>query len=142
VTGVDTGVCLIGDNPDPAIAETAARVVWRAADRVDAAMRDPAPAPLRRFIWDIQSMVELAESEREILVIGRDLMAQLVAGDDWLPLAFARPDDGGCRHYLLYGDGLDRFAVVSTVLQGAQAMLVRQDGVWEIFRPSARRHGP
>ena len=56
-------------------------------------MKGPVPEPLKRFIWDIQSMVELAESEREILVIGRDLMARLVARDDWLPDAFALPAD-------------------------------------------------
>ncbi len=93
----------------------------------------PVPAPLKRFIWDIQSMVELAESEREILVIGRDLMARLVASDDWLPVAFASPGATQCRPYLLYGDDLERFCVVSTVLDGAQAMLVCQHGVWEIL---------
>jgi predicted metal-dependent enzyme (double-stranded beta helix superfamily) len=96
-------------------------------------MKGPVPEPLKRFIWDIQSMVELAESEREILVIGRDLMARLVARDDWLPDVFALPADAQCQHYLLYGDGLERFCVTSTVLRGSQAMLVRQDGVWEIF---------
>ncbi len=101
--------------------------------RAGLAMTTPVPAPLKRFIWDIQSMVELAESEREILVIGRDLMARLVATDDWLPTAFAVPDQSQCRHYLLYGDDLERFSVVSTVLHGAQAMLARQDGAWEIL---------
>jgi predicted metal-dependent enzyme (double-stranded beta helix superfamily) len=96
-------------------------------------MRAPLPAPLKRFIWDIQSMVELAENEREILVIGRDLMARLVASDDWLPAVFARPDERQGRPYLLYGDGLERFCVVSTVLEGAQAMLVCQQSVWEIL---------
>jgi 3-mercaptopropionate dioxygenase len=93
----------------------------------------PVPAPLKRFIWDIQSMVELAESEREIFVIGRDLMARLVASDGWLPVAFASPGATQCRPYLLYGDDLERFCVVSTVLDGAQAMLVCQHGVWEIL---------
>jgi predicted metal-dependent enzyme (double-stranded beta helix superfamily) len=91
------------------------------------------PAPLKRFIWDIQSMVELAESEREILVIGRDLMARLVASDDWLPDAFAHPDERQSRHYLLYRDALDRFSVVSSVLREGQAVLIHQDKVWEIF---------
>jgi predicted metal-dependent enzyme (double-stranded beta helix superfamily) len=93
----------------------------------------PVPAPLKRFIWDIQSMVELAESEREILLIGRDLMARLVASNDWLPAIFALPDERHGRPYLLYGDGLERFCVVGTVLEGSQAMLVCQHGVWEIL---------
>jgi predicted metal-dependent enzyme (double-stranded beta helix superfamily) len=95
-------------------------------------MRAPVPPPLKRFIWDIQSMVELAESEREILVIGRDLMARLVASDDWLPEDFAVPDETQYQQYLLYGDGLERFSVVSTVFHGGQAMPVCQDRVWEI----------
>jgi predicted metal-dependent enzyme (double-stranded beta helix superfamily) len=96
-------------------------------------MGAPVHPSLRRFIWDIQSMVELADSEREILVIGRDLMARLVASDDWLPEVFTIPDARQGQHYLLYDDGLARFAVVSSVLGGAQAMLVRQDSVWEIL---------
>ena len=95
-------------------------------------MRAPVPPPLKRFIWDIQSMVELAESEREILVIGRVLMARLVASDDWLPDDFAVPDKKECQQYLLYGDGLERFSVVSTVFHGGQTMPVCQDRVWEI----------
>jgi 3-mercaptopropionate dioxygenase len=95
-------------------------------------MRAHVPPPLKRFVWDIQSMVELAESEREILVIGCDLMARLVASDDWLPVVFTLPDERQCQHYLLYGDGLERFSVVSTVFHGGQAMPVCQDSVWEI----------
>lgn len=103
-------------------------MVLRGAD-----MNRPVPEPLRRFIWDIQSMVELAETEREILLVGRDLTARLVAGDGWLPDAFAHPAEDQCRHYLIYGDGLERFSVASTVLSGNQAMLIRGDGVWEIL---------
>ena len=98
-----------------------------------AEMSGPVPEPLRRFIWDIQSMVELAESERELLMIGRDLMARLVAADGWLPDVFARTAEDHCRHYLIYGDALERFSVASTVLSGNQAMLMRGDGVWDII---------
>jgi 3-mercaptopropionate dioxygenase len=124
--------CLIGDSRDSAAVELAAfapqRIVVRGAD-----VNAPVPEPLRRFIWDIQSMVELAESEREILLIGRDLMARLVAADGWLPDAFARPAENHCRHYLIYGDGLERFSVASTVLCRNQAMLIRGDGAWDII---------
>jgi len=67
------------------------------------------------------------------LLIGRDLMRRLVSSDDWLPEAFAEPSETQGRSYLLYRDGLERFAVVSTVLWGGQAMLVRPGKVWEIF---------
>src|SRR6266540_1488709 len=96
-------------------------------------MTEPVHPTLKRFIWDIQSVVELAESEREILVIGRDLMARLVAVDDWLPAAFAASGDAQCRHYLLYFDGQERFSVVAAVYHGGQAAPVCQNDVWEIF---------
>jgi predicted metal-dependent enzyme (double-stranded beta helix superfamily) len=97
---------------------------------------EPVPPPLKRFIWDIQSIVELAESDREIFVIGRDLMARLVAGDDWLPKSFAavRPQtgEGGATQFHLYADAMERFSVVSTVLSAGQTLPVCQEPVWEI----------
>jgi predicted metal-dependent enzyme (double-stranded beta helix superfamily) len=104
---------------------------------------EPVPPSLKRFIWDIQSVVELAESDREIFVIGRDLMARLVASDDWLPNGFAAPPpvtprlagEGGvgARQFHLYADAMERFSVVSTVLHGGQTLPVCQEPVWEIM---------
>ena len=94
--------------------------------------RDPVPPALRRFIWDIQSMVELAESEREILLIGRDLMARLITTDDWLPTVFAVPNPAGGQQFQIYRDGLDRFSVVSTILWGGACVTISQPSVWEI----------
>ncbi len=94
--------------------------------------RDPVPEELRRFIWDIQSMVELAESEREILLIGRDLMTRLIATDDWLPTVFAVPNPAGGQQFQIYRDGLERFSVVSTILCGGAFMAIAQPKVWEI----------
>lgn len=94
--------------------------------------RDPVPPALRRFIWDIQSMVELAESEREILLIGRDLMARLFTTDDWLPTVFAIPNPAGGQQFQIYRDGLDRFSVVSTILSGGACVTISQPSVWEI----------
>jgi predicted metal-dependent enzyme (double-stranded beta helix superfamily) len=94
--------------------------------------RDPVPPALRRFIWDIQSMVELAESEREILLIGRDLMARLITTDDWLPTVFAVANPVGGQQFQIYRDGLDRFSVVSTILWGGACMTISQPSVWEI----------
>jgi len=94
--------------------------------------RDPVPLALRRFIWDIQSMVELAESEREILLIGRDLMARLFTTDDWLPTVFAVPNPAGCQQFHIYHDVLDRFSVVSTILWGGACVTLSQPSVWEI----------
>lgn len=89
------------------------------------------PEALRRFIWDIQSMVELADSPREILFIGRDLMRRLVAADDWLPVPFAE-DGGAPRLYELYRDGMERFCVAASVLGPGQGWPSLRDGVWEI----------
>jgi predicted metal-dependent enzyme (double-stranded beta helix superfamily) len=94
--------------------------------------RDPVPPALRRFIWDIQSMVELAESEREILLIGRDLMARLVTADDWLPAVFAAASPGVGRQFQIFRDGLERFSVVSTVLGGGASVTISQPAIWEI----------
>ncbi|MGD9659412.1 MAG: hypothetical protein AB7U61_17530 [Methylocystis sp.] len=99
----------------------------------DAQAPGPVPPSLKRFIWDIQSMVELADSEREILVIGRDLMARLVASDDWLPAAFSSPDPDGGVQYQLYRDGLERFSVVSAVLPAGSGLLIDQPNLWEII---------
>jgi 3-mercaptopropionate dioxygenase len=101
--------------------------------QTETAMTTLVPPPLKRFIWDIQSMVELAESEREILLIGRDLMGRLVATDDWIPDAFSLPGESRAAHYLLYRDALERFLVGCTVLRAGQATLTRQDKAWEIF---------
>jgi len=94
--------------------------------------RDPIPQALRRFIWDIQSMVELAESEREILLIGRDLMARLLTADDWLPAVFAAATPGEGRQFQIFRDGLERFSVVTTVLGGAAGVTISQPAIWEI----------
>jgi 3-mercaptopropionate dioxygenase len=95
--------------------------------------RVPAPAALKRFIWDIQSMVELTDSEREILLIGRDLMGRLLSGEDWLPAAFSAPSPGGGRQFQVYSDGMERFCVASTVLAGGAGLTVAQPAVWELM---------
>ncbi|WP_024279646.1 hypothetical protein [Xanthobacter sp. 126] len=90
------------------------------------------PEPLRRFCWDIQSMVELADDPREILMIGRDLMGRLVAQDDWLPEVFARLDGAPFRQYQLYADQMTRFTVIATVLAPGAALPVSQQTVWKL----------
>ncbi|MFS8037505.1 hypothetical protein ACI7BZ_11170 [Xanthobacter sp. AM11] len=92
----------------------------------------PVPPALKRFIWDIQSMVELADSEREILMIGRDLMVRLVAADDWLPAAFATAEDAPFRQFQLYADAMERFCVVATVIGAGQSLPLCREPVWDI----------
>ncbi|WP_442753434.1 hypothetical protein ACNHKD_10505 [Methylocystis sp. JAN1] len=100
------------------------------------------PEALRRFIWDIQSIVELAEGEREILMIGRDLMARLISGGDCLPAAFSDLTSGAACQFQVYVDGMERFCVSSTVLAGGAALAVIQPDLWEImgvFRGAIKR---
>jgi len=107
--------------------------------------RGPVPPALKRFIWDIQSMVELADSEREILLIGRDLMTRLVASDDCLPAVFADASPARGRQFQLYSDGEERFTVVASVLAGGAGLSLDQPGVWEIvgmLRGAAARRLP
>lgn len=96
-------------------------------------MTQPVPEALKRFIWDIQSMVELADSDREILMIGQDLMTRLLAAGDWLPGIFAQAEGAPWRQYQLYADGMERFCVVATVLAAGAHMPLCQEPVWEIF---------
>lgn len=87
---------------------------------------------LKRFLWDIQSMVELTDDAREILLVGSDLMARLIASDDWLPEAFAAAAPEGPRQYQLFADGAERFCVVSAVLGKSQALPVLREPHWQI----------
>lgn len=107
-----------------------------ATDAADAAPptgeRGPVPPALKRFIWDIQSMVELADSEREILLIGRDLMTRLVASEDCLPEVFAVALPARGRQFQLYSDGEERFTVVASALAPGAGLAFEQRGVWEI----------
>lgn len=77
-------------------------------------------------------MVELAESEREILLIGRDLMGRLIATEDWLPTAFAAANSAGGQQFELFRDALERFSIVSTVLSGGANVTISQPSIWEI----------
>jgi len=91
------------------------------------------PPALKRFIWDMQSMIELTESEREILLIGSDLMSRLVTETDWLPDAFAKPDSSHPQRFQLYSDGLERFTIAVTVLAKGQTPSPALDPTWEIL---------
>jgi predicted metal-dependent enzyme (double-stranded beta helix superfamily) len=104
----------------------------RAIFALEALVTHLPPEALKRFIWDIQSMVELAESEREILMIGRDLMMRLIAVDDWLPPAFSAADSACGQQFQLYSDAMERFTIVSTVLAPGQASTVGVEPYWQI----------
>ena len=60
---------------------------------------------------------------------GRHLR-ELVSVDDWLPDAFAQPHPQYYQQYLLYGDPLDRFSVVSFVWGPGQRTPIHDHTVW------------
>lgn len=74
-----------------------------------------------------------APGDDSILDQARDLMRDLVSRDDWLPDAFARPHPEFYRQYLLYGDPLDRFSLVSFVWGPGQKTPIHDHTVWGVI---------
>jgi len=72
-----------------------------------------------RLLNTVASLTRLMEGrapgDDAVLGQARDLMSSLVEQDDWLPDAFAQPHPEFYRQYLLYGDPLHRFSLVSFV---------------------------
>ncbi len=88
-------------------------------------------ARLRRLVAGMTELVEVrGNSEAAALPPARSLLAELVAQDDWLPDAFAAPGGDGYRQYLLYGDPLDRFSLVSFVWGPNQRTPLHDHLVW------------
>lgn len=76
-------------------------------------------------------LVELhGNAETAVAAQARDLLAELVAHDDWLPDAFAVPDPQHYRQYLLHADPLERFSLVSFVWGPGQRTPVHDHLVW------------
>lgn len=96
-------------------------------------MSDAPPEALKRFIWDIQSMVELADDPREILLIGGDILGRLLTQQNWLPAAFAQAGEDGPKRYQIYADGIERFSIVSTVLAPGQSTAPAFEPFWRLF---------
>lgn len=89
------------------------------------------PGRLAAFIARFEALIEDgAADEAEILDQGARLLGELVAEDDWLPDAFARPDPVRYTQYLLYRDPEARFSVVSFVWGPGQATPVHNHTVW------------
>ena len=98
---------------------------------------DPAPAestesiaPLREFVVAMTRLVERTDHEPTLLAEGRELLAKLIARDDWLPEFCTQPDPQFYRQYLLHADPLERFSVVSFVWGPGQRTPVHDHTVW------------
>ena len=89
---------------------------------------------LLAFVAGMTRLVSQAmQAEADMLGDAERLMRQLVAHDDWLPEPFAVPHAEFYRQYLLYGDPLDRFSVVSFVWGPGQATPVHDHTVWGVI---------
>lgn len=92
---------------------------------------------LRAFVATISRVVTQAEregsSEPDILAQASAALSELVAHDDWLPEAMARPHPVYYQQHLLYGDPLDRFSLVSFVWGPGQQTPVHDHTVWGLI---------
>lgn len=86
-------------------------------------------APLHGFVAALADLVASAD-EAAILAEGSDLLAALVADDDWLPPAYAQPDPARYQQYLLHRDPANRFSIVSFVWAPGQATPVHDHRIW------------
>jgi predicted metal-dependent enzyme (double-stranded beta helix superfamily) len=88
---------------------------------------------LLRYVASMSRLVSDASlSPRALVAHTAALKRELVSTDDWLPEAFAEPDPKFYRQYLLYGDPLDRFSVVSFVWGPGQCTPIHDHTVWGV----------
>jgi predicted metal-dependent enzyme (double-stranded beta helix superfamily) len=91
-------------------------------------------APFRCFVQDMTRLLDRADGdEATILGEGRRLLGRMVAEDDWLPDAFARPNPERYQQFLLHCDPLERFSVVSFVWGPGQKTPVHDHTVWGLI---------
>ncbi len=89
---------------------------------------------LQQTVTALSRMVDRdGMSEPQILAQASALMADLVSVDDWLPDELAVPHPEYYRQYLLYGDPLDRFSLVSFVWGPGQKTPVHDHTVWGVI---------
>lgn len=87
-------------------------------------------ARLRGFVTSLAELLNATRVEAEILETGTKLLAKLVAHDDWLPDAFARPHPDRYQQYLLHADARERFSVVAFVWGPGQGTPIHDHRVW------------
>jgi 3-mercaptopropionate dioxygenase len=98
-----------------------------------ASLRGVAVVNLGRFRTFVAQFTRLADTaaNRESVIFerGRALPQALIGVDDWLPSTFARPDPERYRQYLLHGDPLQRFCVLSFVWDRDQTTPIHNHSV-------------
>lgn len=90
-------------------------------------------SPLRQFVASVTRAVERSSDEAVLLPTVREALAALIARDDWLPEALARPHPQYYQQYLLHADALGRFSVVSFVWGPGQRTPVHDHTVWGLI---------
>jgi predicted metal-dependent enzyme (double-stranded beta helix superfamily) len=74
---------------------------------------------MRNFVVEMIRLVDReGNDEGAVLEPARESLAVLIATDDWLPDVFPAADPARCRQYILYilyGDPIERFSLVSFV---------------------------
>src|SRR3954467_13048330 len=85
---------------------------------------------LRALVIGFAEVLDASRDEQKTLDQGEQLLAELVAHDDWLPSEYAKPDPNRYQQYLLHCDSRERFSVVSFVWGPGQATPVHDHTVW------------
>lgn len=91
------------------------------------------PAPLREFVASLTTLAGRRFAEAALLREVTSLLRRLVSRDDWLPAELAQPHPQRYQQYLLHGDPLERFSVVSFVWGPGQATPVHDHTVWGLI---------
>lgn len=92
------------------------------------------PQKFSKFVMQFTSLVDRSEGyEAQILEKGRDMLADLVTQDDWLPSEYARPHSQYYQQYLLYADPSNRFSIVSFVWGPGQKTPIHDHTVWALI---------
>ncbi len=87
---------------------------------------------LRDFVADFTRLIDRHLDEAATIGEGRELVAHLVASDDWLPEACAQPNAEYYQQYLLHADPLERLSIVSFVWGPGQKTPIHDHTVWGI----------
>ncbi|SCK20012.1 Predicted metal-dependent enzyme of the double-stranded beta helix superfamily [Variovorax sp. HW608] len=96
-------------------------------------MQVPSPR-FDHFVRDFTRLVdESSGDETQVLSKGRQLLAELIGRDDWLPDRYAQPDPQYYQQYLLHADPDDRFSVVSFVWGPGQKTPIHNHTVWALI---------
>jgi len=88
---------------------------------------------LRDFVCAMTRLIQRESAEAALLGPAGTLLSALVAHDDWLPPELARSHPERYQQYLLYGDPLDRFSLVSFVWGPGQHTPIHDHTVWGII---------